>query len=195
MPFRLSTALLLILVLGSSLVVFGGWVGAIAFLFLTAATTFVTWPSCLVALLVFLPFVTVLLLAANKVHEAAYGMHCAQCLTQIHMALLQYHQANSCFPPAYVADKNGKPMHSWRVLILPYLSEDDLYNRYNFHEPWDGPNNKKLLKHRPYVYACPSDDENFLTPGATSTNYVAVVGADAAWQGRQPRKRGLSRKT
>ena len=104
MPFRLSTALLLILVLGSSLVVFGGWVGAIAFLFLTAATTFVTWPSCLVALLVFLPFVTVLLLAATRFTKPPTVCIATMPNTDPH-GLLQYHQANSCFPPAYVADK------------------------------------------------------------------------------------------
>ena len=70
-------------------------------------------------------------------------------LKQIAMALQCYHQANGCFPPAYIADKTGKPMHSWRVLILPYLDRDDLYKAYNFTEPWDGPNNKKLATSRP----------------------------------------------
>ena len=62
-------------------------------------------------------------------------------------ALQAYHQANGCFPPAYIADKNGKPMHSWRVLILPYLDYDDLYKAYDFSEPWDGPKNKTAAGH------------------------------------------------
>jgi hypothetical protein len=188
MQSRLSTLLLLIVVLGSSLAVFGGWIGAVVFLLFAAATTFLTRPPYLVTLLVLLPFVALLFPAVNAAHDAVYQMHCAKCLTQISLALHQYHQAYGCFPPAFIADKNGKPMHSWRVLILPYLCQDDLYKQYKFSEPWDGPNNKKLQKHRPYMYACPSDDKNFLTPGATSTNYVAVVGAEAAWQGPTPRK-------
>lgn len=47
-------------------------------------------------------------------------------------------------------------MHSWRVLILPYIGEDALYNTYKFDEPWDGPNNIKLLNQIPRLYACPS---------------------------------------
>ena len=188
MPCRLSTLLLLIVVLGSSLAVFGGWVGAVVFLLLAAAAAFLTWPSCLVAMLVLLPFVALLFPAVHAARDTVYQMSCAKCLTQISLALHNYHQVYGCFPPAYVADKHGKPMHSWRVLVLPYLCQDGLYNQYNFREPWDGPNNKKLLNRRPNEYACPSDDKNFLTPGATSTNYVAVVGADAAWQGPTPRK-------
>ena len=48
-------------------------------------------------------------------------------------------------PPAYVADASGRPMHSWRVLILPFLDQQSLYNQYDFREPWDGPHNIKLL--------------------------------------------------
>ena len=60
------------------------------------------------------------------------------------MAVANYHETYGCFPPAYVADRDGKPMHSWRVLILPFLEQRELYNAYNFAEPWDGPNNRKL---------------------------------------------------
>ena len=77
------------------------------------------------------------------------------------MALQNYHQANGCFPPAYIADKNGKPMHSWRVLILPYLDRTILYKAYDFTEPWDGPNNKKLSATRSRAFtarATPATD-------------------------------------
>ena len=92
-------------------------------------------------------------------------------LRQIALALQSYHQANGCFPPAYVADKNGKPMHSWRVLILPYLGFDDLYKAYDFTEPWDGPNNKKTEsaakrnlvheKEEPCQRTCSSEERSF----------------------------------
>jgi hypothetical protein len=90
------------------------------------------------------------------------------------------------FPPAYVADKNGKPMHSWRVLILPYLDHGALYKLYNFSEPWDGPNNKKLLALRPNIYACPSD-ASATGAGSVQTSYVAPMGPNAAWSGAKPR--------
>lgn len=73
-------------------------------------------------------------------------------------------------------------MHSWRVLILPFMESGDLlYKRYNFNEPWDGPNNKKLLAERPPEYKCPSDPSTSAID-STTTNYVAVVGSTAAWQ-------------
>ena len=68
------------------------------------------------------------------------------------MAVANYHDMYKCFPPAYVADESGRPMHSWRVLLLPFLSESELYNAYNFAEPWGSPNNRKLLTRRPSQY-------------------------------------------
>ena len=45
-------------------------------------------------------------------------------LKQIGLALLNYEQTNGRLPPAAVADKQGKAMHSWRTLILPYLERN-----------------------------------------------------------------------
>lgn len=100
---------------------------------------------------------------------------------------MNYEARYHTFPPAYIADKNGRPMHSWRVLILPDLGENDLYKQYDFSEPWDGPNNRKLLAARPRVYACPADKE-VQSPRSTETSYVAVVGPHSAWLGSKPRK-------
>ena len=88
------------------------------------------------------------------------------------MALHNYHSTYGCFPPAYIADSTGKPMHSWRVLILPWLERSDLYNQYHFDEPWNGPNNIKLLNSIPTIYVCPSWHD-YTT---TLTSYVAVTG-------------------
>jgi hypothetical protein len=96
----------------------------------------------------------------------------------IALGLRTYHEQHGHFPPPYVADANGKPMHSWRVLILPYIEEQALYNAYNFNEPWDGPNNSKLASQMPRVFGCPS-----VGPASSGlTNYFYVVGP-----GRVPR--------
>ena len=79
-------------------------------------------------------------------------------LKEIQLALLNYESAKGSLPPAYIADATAKPMHSWRVLILPYLGEMALYNKYNFNEPWNGPNNSKLAAQVPDVFrCCPSE--------------------------------------
>src|SRR4051812_9073955 len=73
--------------------------------------------------------------------EASKRTQCKNNLKEIALALHNYHEAYGCFPPAYIADKDGRPMHSWRVLILPYLDEKPLYLKYRFDEPWNGPHN------------------------------------------------------
>jgi prepilin-type processing-associated H-X9-DG protein len=98
-------------------------------------------------------------------------------LKQIGLALRNYHDAYGCFPPAYLADRNGRPIHSWRVLILPWLEQKAIYDRYRFDEPWDGPNNRKLHDLIVSPYVCPSHPR----PGH-STAYAAVVGPETAWR-------------
>ena len=185
MQFRLSTLFLLFVVLWSSLGVFGGWgIGVFVFLVLLAigiaGRTWILWTflGLLVLAALILPDISV-------ARRAARRLQCNNNMKQIALALGNYRQANGCFPPAYIADKNGKPMHSWRVLILPYLDRQDLYKQYNFNEPWDGPNNKRLLASWPRVYVCPSDMDTY-TRRATCTSYVAVVGPKAAWPGKEP---------
>jgi hypothetical protein len=88
--------------------------------------------------------------------ERARQVQCANDLKQIAMALHCYHQQYGMLPPAYLADATGRPMHSWRVLLLPFLEAQSLYDQYDFREPWNGPNNSKLLTKMPYFYSCPS---------------------------------------
>lgn len=109
--------------------------------------------------------------------EAARRAQCVNNLKQIGLALEGYHQQYGVLPPAYVADAVGRPMHSWRVLILPFLDQVPLYNRYNFAEPWDGPHNIRLLGDIPTVFACPS---RFPAPRAL-TSYVAITGPGTAF--------------
>jgi hypothetical protein len=186
MQFRLSTLFLLFVVLWSSLAVFGGGGGVFVFIFLVLLAIGIagrTW--LLLALLGFVVLVVLLLPAVSCAREAARRCQCSNQMKMIALALHNYRNANGCFPPAHIADKSGKPMHSWRVLILPYLEDEALYKRYSFNEPWNGPSNKKLLASRPRGYACPSDKD--IWPQGTCTSYVAVVGANAAWSGDKPK--------
>ena len=91
-------------------------------------------------------------------------------------------------------DANGRPAHSWRVLILPFLDKKELYDLDKFDEPWDSPHNSKLAEKMPDVYRCPSFkhhnigneiEKPYLT---TQTNYVAIVGANTVFGKGQSRK-------
>ncbi|HPM80660.1 MAG TPA: DUF1559 domain-containing protein [Candidatus Anammoximicrobium sp.] len=113
---------------------------------------------------------------------------CGNNLNQISFALQQYHDLYGEFPPAYLADKNGKPMHSWRVLILPFLLNRNLYDKYHFDEPWNGPRNRQLLEEiRGDPYRCP-DDPRSADDSRKWTSYVAVLGPRTMWPGARGRK-------
>jgi hypothetical protein len=98
------------------------------------------------------------------------------------LAVANYHQTYGCFPPAYVADRDGKPMHSWRVLILPFLEQQEHYNAYNFAEPWNGPNNRKLVSRVGNFYLRSGLESDQIR----TTSFVAVVGPQTVWQGSTP---------
>ena len=53
---------------------------------------------------------------------------CKSNMKRIALAFHDYHDRYSSFPPAFLADTNGRPMHSWRVLLLPFLGCQDLYD-------------------------------------------------------------------
>lgn len=120
--------------------------------------------------------------------ENARRMTCNFNLKQIALALHNYHDVYKTFPPAFVTNSGGKPVHSWRVLILPFLDQERLYKNYNFDEPWDGPINRALLTSTPSYYQCPSRLDR--SPNAAAyTDYFAVIGPSAAWTGSTGRKR------
>ncbi len=80
---------------------------------------------------------------ATAQHEGAKDRPCGDNLRKIALALQQYRQYFGSLPPAYVADKSGRPLYSWRVLILPFLEGRKVYQQYKFNQPWDGPNNRR----------------------------------------------------
>jgi hypothetical protein len=61
--------------------------------------------------------------------------------------------ANQRFPAAAICDKDGKPLLSWRVALLPYIEQGALFNQFKLDEPWDSPNNRKLIESMPEIYA------------------------------------------
>lgn len=125
--------------------------------------------------------VALLLPAIQAAREAANRTVCMNNTKQIAAALLNYESAYGSFPPAFVADENGRPMHSWRVLILPFIEEEGLYSQYDFDKPWDSPENLALADFMPSVYMCPSN------PGSdiTLTSYLAITGPGTAFPGNR----------
>jgi uncharacterized protein DUF1559 len=109
---------------------------------------------------------------------AAPRTQCKNNLKQISLALHNYHDAYGCFPPAYVADKQGRPIHSWRTLILPFVEFKPIYEEYRFDEPWNGPHNRKLAALQLALFQCPE-----VKHSNSETNYLVVVGPKTVFPG------------
>jgi hypothetical protein len=116
--------------------------------------------------------------ALQKVREAAARIQSSNNLKQMGLAMHSYHDAMGTFPPAYSANKDGKPLLSWRVHLLPYLDQETLYKEFHLDEPWDSPHNKKLIEKIPKVYRSPASNA---APGMT--NYLTVRGKDTMFPG------------
>ncbi len=74
-------------------------------------------------------------------------------LKQIGLAFHTYGDANGAKWADDITDRDGRPLLSWRVAVLPFLDEKELYKEFNLKEPWDSEHNKKLIEKMPKVYA------------------------------------------
>ncbi|MBA4062705.1 MAG: hypothetical protein C0501_03185 [Isosphaera sp.] len=124
-----------------------------------------------------LPYGSAFAAARKEAQTAAAVNRSANNLRQIALAYHNYHDVHGAGPPAAVCDKDGKPILSWRVLILPYIEQEELYKEFKLDEPWDSDHNKKLLGKMPPVYAIPGQTK----PGGTDTHYRVFVGNGAGW--------------
>jgi Protein of unknown function (DUF1559)/BlaR1 peptidase M56 len=117
--------------------------------------------------------------AVKSSQIASRRMSSVNHLKQIALAFHNYHSQNGCFPaPVLYGGKSGTVPYSWRVAILPYLEGQELYNRYDFDEPWDGPNNRKLLDKMPAVYGYPGLDGSPLSQSHSA--YFVFTGEGTA---------------
>ena len=116
---------------------------------------------------------TLLLPATNASRESGRRMVCDLNLRQIGLALLNYENARGAFPPLYTVDENGKPLHSWRVLLLPFLDYNVFYKAIRLDEPWDSDHNSQFHDVIVGIYSCQSNP--LCKPGNDCT-YSAIAG-------------------
>ena len=121
--------------------------------------------------------------ALVPLREAAMRQQMANNLKQLGLAMHNHHDSTGMLPSMSTYDKDGKPLLSWRVHVLPFIDQEALYKQFKLDEPWDSAHNKKLIAKMPPLYA---------TPGKASaieggTRIQAFVGKGAFFEG----KRGL----
>jgi prepilin-type processing-associated H-X9-DG protein len=117
----------------------------------------------------------------RSAYDTARRARCVNNLKMIGLACHNYISANDTFPLPAITDKDGKPLLSWRVAILPYIEQQPLYNKFKLDEPWDSPHNKALLKEMPSTYLCPTR----VKPEPSTTTYRLLVGPGALFEKAQ----------
>lgn len=122
-----------------------------------------------------------LLPAVQAAREAARRVSSQNNLRQIGLALHNYHDVYGAFPPAFTVDANGKPLHSWRTLLLPFLEQQALYQQIDLSQPWDSPRNQAFAATDLAVFRHPQE-----RPGSCS--YVAILGPEGIFQGAKSRR-------
>ena len=115
--------------------------------------------------------VGMLLPAVQQVRAAARRTTSMNNMRQQTLAVLNYESAHGKLPAQANYDKNGKPLLSWRVHILPFIEQQALYDQFHLDEPWDSPHNKKLISKMPATYQSPT-----VAADNGKTVYLGVAG-------------------
>lgn len=131
----------------------------------------------LVVLSVIVVLVACLLPLRRTAGPVARQSQCRNHLRNIALGLQQYHEVYQALPPAYTVDADGKPLHSWRTLLLPYLDQQSLYDQIDLTQPWDAPVNARVFQSAVYGYSCPAGKSL-----GNRTTYLAIVAPHSALQ-------------
>jgi len=105
-------------------------------------------------------------------------------MRRITLAMLLYERDHGTLPPAWSVDSEGNPLHSWRVLLLPYLGHETLHKRIRLDQPWDSAYNRQFHGEEMAVYRCPSNP----MAGPGQTTYSVVVGPDMPFEGSRGKR-------
>lgn len=123
-----------------------------------------------------------LLPAVQAARQAATRTQSSNNLKLIGLAMHSYHDMYGRFPARANFDKQGRPLLSWRVHILPFLEQAELYRQFHLDEPWDSPHNRMLIERMPDVFKSPGKNSK---PGMT--RYLVLVGEGTLFEGSRGR--------
>ncbi len=136
----------------------------------------------LVVISILAVLVALLLPAQQRGREPARRAQCRNNLKQIALALHNYESDYKSLPPAFTVDASGKPLHSWRTLILPYIDQAALFKQIDLSKPWDDPANAAAYKTVVPTFRC------YSSAGPPShTTYMAVVTPNSCLRPAEPR--------
>jgi Protein of unknown function (DUF1559) len=137
--------------------------------------------------------------AMYAAREATSVMHCSNTAKQISLAIQNYTDTFGHLPPCAIVDSDGRPIHSWRAVVTPYMAA--LPQVYRWDEPWNGILNQRLLDgtpihlegptsgkpakglpwHGPIDYAMVFRCSSEQTSVDFHVDYYAIVGTNCIW--------------
>ncbi len=126
----------------------------------------------------------VLLPAVQAARFRARRMQSAGNMKQIVVALHNYHDTYNTLPPAYIPNNDGTRRTSWRVLVLPYLEHNGVYQQYDMGQSWDHPANATVRQLPMAVYR----DPNSVSANARESSYLLITGKGTAFDGASTKK-------
>ena len=119
---------------------------------------------------------------AQAEREAAWRVVATNNLHMIGVAMLVYHDAHRSYPARANFNREGKPLLSWRVHLLPYLEQKDLYRQFRLDQTWDSEHNRRLVARMPDVY------RSSISPASSGkTAYLGVCGDGLMFHGNTGR--------
>jgi len=123
--------------------------------------------------------------SVEKFRQRSWREQTSNHLKQMAIAMHNYHDVHGTFPPVGSRSPEGKLLLSWRVLILPFIEQNSLYEQFHLNEPWDSPHNRQLIEKMPECYRCPASN---LLPAEGLSTYNVPMGAETIF----PSDRALS---
>lgn len=178
-----------VIVIGLLPTVCFGWQGILSSVCLMVAGAFLVvgkrvWAATLTALLLTGQFLHP---AMDSARGSVLRMKCEKNIRELTRAIHDYESLHGHLPPPCLTSETGIPLHSWRVLLLPFLGEQSLYDQIDLTRPWYDPVNIPFHDRMPGVYCCAAV-RYWSRWGATgnTTSYIVVTGNRTAWRSEDP---------
>lgn len=154
----------------------------------------------LVVIAIIAILIALLLPAVQQAREAARRSQCKNNLKQLGLAMHNYHDTFTVYPPGNVANfclTQGGGFSRWggysaHTMMLPYLDQGPLYNQLNFNSmcTYEAPNSA-TTNIRLAAFKCPSDGEFPASGDKGICNYPVSMGPNFLWTGTQVQQLGM----
>ena len=112
-------------------------------------------------------------------YRAMVRSEAANNLRQVTLSIHNYESANGKMPPPVLVSDSGKK-YSWRIAVLPYIGEKELYDQYRFDEEWNSPHNLKVTSKMPDAFRSNTDDKE-----TTNTSWFLLSGEEGIYGGEK----------